>query len=97
MAIPIIEIDQPFWDIEVMPAGGFPRSLIAEMIKAILKGMKKAIESGVVEYHIGSRSLRRMSLKELTDFLKFWQSQDAIAITGAGWGMVAKRAYPTDY
>ena len=85
-----------FW--EIPPTGGFfyltPPWLCQEMIDEILSAMRKALATGVVEYRIGSRGLRRFTLKELSDLLGFWKNQLESSLFGAS--IIAKRGVPTD-
>jgi hypothetical protein len=64
------------------------------MIDAILDGMRKAMATGVVEYRIGSRSLRRFTIRELQDLLGFWTNMLEAAIYGGS--IIARRGCPTD-
>lgn len=72
----------------------YPPSLCQEMINAALDGMRKCLASGVVEYHIGGRGLKRFTLAELKDFLGFWNNMLDASIWGGS--IVARRAIPTD-
>jgi hypothetical protein len=65
------------------------------MIDAVLAAMSKALVSGVVEYSIGSRRLRRFTLKELQDLLLFWTNQ--LLAVEYGSGIICRRGVPTDY
>lgn len=85
-----------FYPIPAYPPGGFDPELINQMINAILQAMSKAISSGVAEYHVGSRGLKRFTLKELTDLLAFWKQQELLTANG-GSSMMARRGVPTDY
>jgi len=83
---------------EAKRPGVFARPIIAKIILEIMQAMEKALATGVVEYHIGSRGLKRFTLKELTDLLDWWRGEDIIALDPSiGRGMQARRAYPTDY
>lgn len=73
----------------------YPPSLCQEMIVATLEAMRRALASGTVEYHIGSRGLKRFTLAELKDFLGFWNTMLDASIWGGS--IVARRAIPTDY
>jgi len=72
----------------------FPPELCQEMIEQVMEAMSKALASGVVEYRVGSRSLRRFTMKELQDFLLFWTNQLEASIMGGS--IVARRAAPCD-
>lgn len=65
-----------------------------EMIDQIMEAMQKALVSGVVEYKIGSRGLKRFTMKDLQDLLGFWLNQLEAAIYGGS--VIARRACPTD-
>lgn len=78
-----------FWE---PPTGRISPAYSQAMIAEIKLAMHRVLSSGVVEYSIGSRSLKRFTLKDLQDFLNFWSSSE---LTG-GSGMVAKRAVPSD-
>lgn len=65
--------------------------LCQHMIDAILHAMEKALQSGVAEYRVGSRGLKRFSLKELQDLLGFWT--DLLEVQAGGR---ARRVCPTD-
>jgi hypothetical protein len=73
----------------------YPPALCQEMIHATLDAMRKALASGTVEYHIGSRGLKRFTLAELKDFLGFWNTMLDASIWGGS--IVARRGIPTDY
>lgn len=72
----------------------YPPWLCQQMIEEILVAMSKAMASGVVEYRIGSRGLRRYSLKELQDLLGFWNNM--LEAANYGSSIIAKRGAPTD-
>lgn len=76
--------DRPIWK--------FSPEVCQLMIDQLLEAMSKALVSGVVEYRVGSRSLRRFTLKELQDLLGFWMGQLEDALMGGR----AKRGAPTD-
>lgn len=82
-----------FW-ILPRPPWLFSPELCIAMIKEIQGCMVKALSTGVVEYTVGSRQVRRFTLKELQDFLAWWQWQLQTAMTGSS--IVARRAIPTD-
>jgi hypothetical protein len=83
-----------FWPIPTRPIWGFPVWQCQEMIDQILAAMSKALASGVVQYNVGSRGLRRFTLKELQDLLAFWTAQLEAAMMGGA--IVARRGIPTD-
>lgn len=61
------------------------------------EAIRKATISGVVEYHIGSRGLKRFTLAELQDSYAFWKNaaQDALA-EGVGSSIQSRRAVLCD-
>ena len=63
----------------------------------VAQAIRKAVASGVVEYHIGSRGLKRFTLKELQDLFAFWSNaaNDAAA-EGVGSAIQSRRAVPCD-
>ena len=61
----------------------------SKIIEAILKGMTKTIESGVVEYRVGSRSLKRWTPGDISKLLDVMQELQ--------YPPVAGRAIPTDH
>ena len=76
---------------------GFPLEVCQAQIDAILVALNRALESGVVEYHIGSRGLKRFTLKELQDYLTFWLNRQNDAALGiAGSSIQSRRAIPCD-
>ena len=63
----------------------------------VVEALRKAVRSGVVEYNIGSRGLKRFSLKELQDLLVFWTNAAAdAAVGGMGSAIQTRRGAPTD-
>jgi hypothetical protein len=89
----------PFWDI---PAGGGSIALtpeyIAAMQAATFEAIRKTLNSGVQEYHVGSRGLKRLSLKDLQDLFDYWRNA-AGAISPDGITMSAiqtRRGVPCD-
>jgi hypothetical protein len=56
--------------------------------------MSKLLSTGVSEYHVGSRGVKKFTLKELQDILAWWQWQLQTAMVGSS--IIAKRAIPTD-
>ena len=84
-----------FWVMPVRPPWGFGLVFCQQMRDEILVAMSKALASGVVEYHVGSRGLKRFTLKELQDLLIFWTNQLQAEIMGSG--IIVRRGIPTDY
>lgn len=68
--------------------------LCQEMIDQVLEAMQKALVSGVVEYKVGSRGLKRFTMKDLQDLLGFWLNQLEASIWGGS--IIARRSIPTD-
>ena len=64
----------------------------------VAEAIRRATASGVVEYHIGSRGLRRFDLKELRELFAFWSNaaQDAMAMSSMGSAIQSRRAVPCD-
>lgn len=62
-----------------------------------LEAAARARRSGVVEYNIGSRGLKRFTLKELEDHIMFWRRalQDAL-LGNTGSAIQTRRAAPCD-
>ena len=92
--MPVTKVDISFWPIPAYGVG-IPLEICIKMIEQILVAMDKALATGVVEYHVGSRGLKRFTLKELMDLLAWWTRQKEIAIWGSG--IIARRSVPTDY
>jgi hypothetical protein len=96
----IVYTGRPFWEIPVATYHSssisylYPASLCKEMINATMDAMRKALATGVVEYHVGSRGLKRFTLAELKDFLGFWNNMWDASMWGGS--IVARRAIPTD-
>ena len=82
-----------FWLIP-KPPWIFSSDVCLKMIAQIQEGMVKAMATGVAEYTVGSRSVKRFSLRELQDLLAWWQWQLQTAMIGSS--IVARRAIPTD-
>lgn len=83
-----------FWDVDGRTFYYLTPQLCQGMIDQVLEAMQKALVSGVVEYKVGSRGLKRFTMKELQDLLGFWLNQ----LEAATWGgsIVARRSVPTD-
>jgi hypothetical protein len=68
-----------------------------EQRDAVAAALARAINSGVVEYHIGSRGLKRFTLEELLKVLAFWRNECAVAALGVpGAAIQSRRAAPCD-
>jgi hypothetical protein len=87
-----IKTSRPFWEVSMGGGVTFPPAVCRAMIEEVMQAMQRALSSGVVEYRVGSRSLRRFTLKELMELLAFWQMQLQVS-----QGLSARRAVPTDY
>jgi hypothetical protein len=63
----------------------------------VAEAIRRATASGVVEYHVGSRGLRRFTLEELTKLYAFWSNacNDAL-MEGLGSAIQSRRAVPCD-
>lgn len=72
----------------------FSPSTCYKMIAQVQELMAKLLTTGVAEYTVGSRSVKKFTLKELQDLLAWWQWQLQTAMLGSS--MVARRAIPTD-
>jgi hypothetical protein len=84
----------PFYPVPPVPIGGFDMTTCLAMKQSIIDAMTKLLNSGVAEYHVGSRGLKKFSFKELQDMLTFWTNMEVMAAWGSG--IVARRAMPTD-
>lgn len=83
-----------FWPIPA--SGGFNFEFAIECRDEVIAAIRKAVVSGTVEYHIGSRGLKRFSLNELTDLLKFWTNAANDAALGVSSAIQSRRACPCD-
>lgn len=73
---------------------GIDAATAQQMIDDIIAAMSKIINSGTSEYKIGSRGLKRLSLRELRDLLDWWnQTKDDIL---SGSSIKSRRAMPID-
>ena len=85
------------YPVPARPYTGFPLDFCLAQRDAVAAALMRAVESGVVEYHIGSRGLKRFSLKELQDLLMFWSNAANDAALGvAGSSIQSRRAVPCD-
>lgn len=64
------------------------------MITQVQECMRELLSTGVSEYHVGSRGVKKFTLKELQDLLAWWQWQLQTATIGSS--IIARRAIPTD-
>lgn len=83
-----------FWVLP-KPPWIFRPELCLAMIAEIQGCMVKAMATGVMEYTVGSRQVKRFALKDLQNLLAWWQWQLQTAMVGSS--IVARRAIPTDY
>jgi hypothetical protein len=68
-----------------------------EALGEVAEALRKAAASGVVEYHIGSRGLKRFSVAELKDLYAFWKNEaQNVALEGLGSSIQSRRAVPCD-
>lgn len=85
-----------FWPI---PSGTLPIDL-EYCLRArweVAEALRRAAASGVVEYHIGSRGLRRFDIKELRELYAFWtNAANDAAVEGLGSAIQSRRAVPCD-
>lgn len=62
----------------------------------VAEAIRKLVAGGAVqEYHVGSRGLKRYSLDELQNLLKFWSNLADDALSG-GSAIKVRRAAPCD-
>jgi hypothetical protein len=80
----------------VMPLGGWTYAYCVERRDAVVAALDKVLASGVQEYHIGSRGLTRLSLKDLQDLLVFWTNAANNAALGYSSAIQSRRAAPCD-
>jgi hypothetical protein len=80
----------------VVNRGSLPYDICIQMRDSVLAAMQAALASGVVEYHVGSRGLKRFTLKELQDLLSFWQNAANDAALGPASAIQSRRAVPCD-
>lgn len=65
-----------------------------EMVQMVSDSIAKALASGVQSYHVGSRSLSRYSLTELSTMLAWWMNRANDALWGSS--IKVRRGVPTD-
>jgi hypothetical protein len=92
----VVESSISFWPI---PEGTTPID-VEYCLRArweVAEALRRAAASGVVEYHIGSRGLRRFDIKELRELYAFWSNAANDALTeGLGTAIQSRRATPCD-
>jgi hypothetical protein len=66
-----------------------------QMQLLVANAIKAALSSGVQEYHVGSRGLKRYTLAELQSMLDYWIARANDALWG-GSSMKCKRGVPCD-
>jgi hypothetical protein len=86
---------QPFW-VTTPPSGGFTFEYCILQRDAVMAAINKVLASGVEEYHVGSRGLKRLSLKDLRDWLQFWLNAANDAALGFSSAIQTRRAVPCD-
>jgi hypothetical protein len=87
-----------FYEINVSPRQliGVDYRTASDMIKQILEAMKTALANGgVVEYHVGSRGLKRYSIGDLNNLLNGWTKRQESALFGQS-GIITRRVMPMD-
>lgn len=84
-----------WWPI-VIRRGGYPYDFCILMRDEVLAAIQRALKSGVVEYHVGSRGLKRFTLGELQDALEFWIRSADDAALGISSAIQSRRAAPCD-
>jgi hypothetical protein len=62
----------------------------------VSEAMRKAMQSGVAEYHVGSRGLKRYTLKELQDLYAFWTHEASTNEGDPASSIKCKRGIPCD-
>lgn len=89
-----------FWEIPGTTAGGsiaWTPVLIEEARGATLDALMKVLASGVEEYHVGSRGLKRLSLEDLRKLLDYWtNAAAAIGPNGVVSAIQTRRGVPCD-
>jgi hypothetical protein len=70
--------------------------LTAKMKMALIESMYRALDSGAQEYQVGSRMLKRYSLKEMQDMFDFLDRLGLPDDAGRSGRMFARRIMPTD-
>jgi hypothetical protein len=66
-----------------------------EMLDLTLEAIRKALSSGTLEYHIGSRGLKRYPLIDLYKMLDYWREQVDDILAG-GTSIKSRRVIPND-
>jgi hypothetical protein len=68
-----------------------------EAINEAAEALRRAAASGVVEYNIASRGLKRYTIAELKDLYAFWKDElQNVALEGLGSSIQTRRAVPCD-
>ncbi len=78
------------------PMGGWDYDYCIYMRNLASDAIVKALNSGTYEYHVGSRGLKRFTLRELQDMLGFWSNAAADAALGTYSAIQTRRAVPCD-
>lgn len=89
-------IEPAFWVISIPRTGGWPYDYCIAMRDAVVAAMNKVLTSGVEEYHVGSRGLKRLSLPDLQDLLVFWVNAANDAALGITSAIQTRRGVPCD-
>jgi NADPH-dependent glutamate synthase beta subunit-like oxidoreductase len=97
---PVLKKPEPaFWEIDPRSSGFIASTIpqILEMQEATRAAIEKVLKSGAQEYHVGSRGLTRLSLKDLRETLAYWDN--ALAAVGPAGNLSSiqtRRGVPTD-
>jgi hypothetical protein len=68
-----------------------------QAINEAAEAIRRATSSGVVEYNIGSRGLKRFTIAELKEAYTFWKDElQNVMLEGAGSSIQSRRAVPCD-
>jgi hypothetical protein len=84
-----------FWETGV-PNSGWDYIYCITRRDAVVAAMDKVLASGVQEYHVGSRGLTRLSLRDLQDLLVFWTNAANSAALGYSSAIQTRRGVPCD-
>ena len=79
-----------------IPSGDWTYEFCIYARNCVAQAILAAVNSGVWEYHVGSRGLKRYSLSELQDMLGFWSNAAADAALGTYSAIQCRRAVPCD-
>ena len=88
-----------FWELPGTGGGSIVWTpvLIEEARAATLEALMKVLASGVEEYHVGSRGLKRLSLEDLRKLLDYWtNAAAAVSPSGVVSAIQTRRGVPCD-